>query len=280
MAISEKLKALVDQMPNPDGRGMYCTDIDKEKIEKAVAEIQQGGKENILGLIEMLVPPGEGDDVKAHYALHCVGVYTCKLDDKKLRREFSDVLASQLGGDRPKAVQAYLCQELQTAGQKEAVPALGKLLTDEELCAPAAMALVAIGVGAAEQFRAALPKTKEKCRLTCLQNLGVLRDVQAADAMKQAVADADADTRIIAAWGLANIGDGSAAELLLAAADKAQGWERIQHTKACLLLAERLLADGRKAESQKIYAHLQKTRSDPSERYIRDAAEKALAAAK
>jgi hypothetical protein len=43
-------------------------------------------------------------------------------------------------------------------------------------------------------------------------------------------------------------------------------------------LAERLLAAGKKAESQKIYAHLQKTRSDPSERYIRDAAEKALAA--
>ena len=66
MAISEKLKALVDEMPNPDTRGMYCTDIDKDKIEKAVAQIQQGGKENILGLIEMLVPPGEGDDVKPH----------------------------------------------------------------------------------------------------------------------------------------------------------------------------------------------------------------------
>ena len=57
MAISEKLKALVDQMPDPDARGMYCTDIDKDKIEKAIAEIQQGGKENILGLIEMLGRP-------------------------------------------------------------------------------------------------------------------------------------------------------------------------------------------------------------------------------
>ncbi len=278
MAISEKLKALVDEMPNPDARGMYCTDIDKEKIEKAVAEIQKGGKENILGLIEMLVPPGEGDDVKPHYALHCVGVYTCKLPDKKHRREFSDALASQLGGDRPKAVQAYLCQELQTSGQKEAVPALGKLLTDEELCAPAAMALTAIAEGAAEQFRAALPKTKNRCRLTCVQNLGVLRDAKSADALKEAVGDPDRDTRIAATWGLGNIGDGSAAELLLAAADKADGWERIQHTKACMLLAERLLAAGKKAESRKIYAHLQKTRSDPSERYIREAAEKALQA--
>ena len=140
------------------------------------------------------------------------------------------------------------------------------------------MALTAIREGAAEQFRAALPKTKEKCRVACLQNLGVLRDAQAADALKQAVSDADRDVRIVAAWGLANIGDGTAAEMLLAASDKAEGWERVQHTKACLLLAERLLAAGKKAESQKIYAHLQKTRIDPSERYIRDAAGKALAA--
>ena len=58
MAASETLKALVAKMPNPDGRGMYCTDIDKEEIEKAVAEIAKGGKENVLGLIDLLGEPG------------------------------------------------------------------------------------------------------------------------------------------------------------------------------------------------------------------------------
>jgi len=278
MAPSPQLKALVDRMPDPDARGMYCTDIDKDKIEKAVAEIQQGGRENILGLIDMLVPPGEGDDVKAHYALHCVAVYVCKLEDKRHRREFSAVLAAQLGGSRPKPVQAYLCQELQVAGGKDVAPALGKLLTDEELCEPAALALLAIGEGAAEQFRAALPQAQGKCRLTILQDLGVLRDGQSSDALKQAAGDSDEAIRIAAAWGLANLGDAGSIDIVLKAADTKEGWERIQGTKAAMLLAEKLLAAGKKAEAARIYTHLQQTRTDASERYIRDAAAKALAA--
>jgi HEAT repeat protein len=273
-----ELKNLVDQMPDPDGRGMYCENIDKDKIEKAVAEIQKGGREAVLGLIDMLVVPGKGDDVKPHYALHCVAVYTCKLEDKQQRREFSDELASQLGGDRPKAVQAYLCQELQVAGGKEVTPALGKLLNDEELCAPAAMALTAIGQGAAEQFRTALPAAKGKCRMTVVQNLGVLKDAQSVEALRQATGDEDRDTRILAGWGLANIGDAGSAEILLKKADGSEGWERIQAHKACLLLAERLAAADKKDDAKKIYGHLKATRSDPSERYIREAAEKGLAA--
>lgn len=278
MQPSPQLQSLVDQMPDPDQRGMFCTNIDKEKIEKAVAQIAEGGRENLLGLIDMLVPPGEGDDVKARYALHCVGVYLCKLEDKSRRRQFGEVLASQLGGPRPKAVQAYLCQELQVAGGPEAAPALGKLLCDEDLREPAAMALTAIRQGAAEQFRAALPEAKGKCRLTVVMNLGVLRDADSVEALRQAATDEDREIRIAAVWALANIGDAGAADLLLKAAD-AQGWERIQNTKACLLLAERLRAAGRKQEANRIYADLKRTRSDPSERYIRDAADRALAAA-
>jgi len=277
MAISEKLKALVDQMPNPDGRGMYTTDIDKEKIERAVAEIHQGGRDNILGLIEMLVPPGEGDDVKAHYALHCLGNHVLKIKDENARRQFSETLASQLGGDRPKPVQAYLCQELQWAGRREAAAALGKLLTDEELSAPAAMALVAIRDGAAEQFRAALPNAQGKCRLNVVQGLGAVRDAQSAGALKQALDDPDREVRLAAGWGLAHLGDAGAVDVLLKEADKEPGWERIQATKHCLVLAEKLAASGQALAARQIYAHLRDTRSDPSERYIRDAAEKALA---
>ena len=43
MAVSEQLKALVGQMPDPDGRGMFTENVDKEKIEKAIAAIHAGG---------------------------------------------------------------------------------------------------------------------------------------------------------------------------------------------------------------------------------------------
>ena len=270
------LAELVNQMPDPDQRGMYCTDIDKEKIERAVAQIHKGGIKSIQGIIDMLVTPGEGNDVKAHYALHCMALHVCKLDDDSLRRRFARTLASQLGGDRPKAVQAYLIQELQAVGGKEVAKAIGRALTDPELCEPAAQALVSIGEGAAEQLRGALPDAEGKCRLTIVQNLGVVRDAGSVDALKDALGAEDRELRLAAAWALANIGDSGSVELLLKAAG-VEGWERIQATKACLVLAENLLEAGNRDQAMRIYRHLRDTRTDSSEQYIRDAAESALA---
>jgi HEAT repeat protein len=276
---SPQLKSLIDQMPDPDARGMYNTGIDKEKIEKAIAEIHKGGRENFLAIIDMLVPPGQGSDVKAHYALHCLANYVLILKDQQARREFAETLAAQLAGERPKPVKAYLCQELQWAGHKEAAPALGKLLLDEDLVEPAAMALVAIREGAADQFRAALPKARGKCRLNVVQGLGAVGDKESAAALREALADPDREVRLAAGWGLARTGDADSADALLKAADADPGWERIQATKHCLVLAEKLAASGQGELSRKIYAHLRDTRSDPSERYVREAAEKCLARA-
>jgi hypothetical protein len=141
---SEKLVELVNQMPDPDDRGMYCTNMDKTKIETAIAEIHKGGRGNVLGIIDMLVEPGKGDDVKAHYALHCLGLHICNTSDEKARRQFGDTLASQLGGNRPKGVQAYLIQELQSFGGKEALEKLNAVAGDKDLAQPAVMALEAI----------------------------------------------------------------------------------------------------------------------------------------
>ena len=280
MAVSEKLKALVGQLPNPDGRGMYTTGIDKEKIEMTIAEIHRGGRENILGIIEMLGQPGSEENVKPHYALHCLANHVLVIKDENARRQFCEALCSKLDGDLSTFNKGYLCQELQWAGRKEAAPALGKLLLDEELTEPASMALVAIRDGAAEQFRAALPKAKGKCRLNVVDGLAALGDAGSAAAFKQALGDGDREVRLAAGAGLAKLGDAGAADALLKAADVEPGWERIQATKHCMVLAEKLMEAGKEGDARKIYDHLRNTRKDPSEKYIRDAAEKALSAAK
>jgi len=276
---SSPLALLVSRMPDPDEQGMYCTDINKQKIDSAISEIHEGGRKNVIGLINMLVEPGKGDDVKPHYALHCLAVYVCKLNDERQRRRFAETLASQLGGDRPKAVQRYLVRQLQVAGGKEVVETLGKLLTDEELCEPAAQALAAIGDGATEQLRNALPEVRGRYRLTIVQNLGVVRDAKSVGALKKLLGDEDREVRLAAAWALANIGDASSVGALLKAADAEGVYERIKATQACLLLAENLLEAGRKSEAMKLYTHLRDTRTDPAEQYVRDAAKKGLAAA-
>jgi HEAT repeat protein len=278
MPISENLKKLVAEMPDPDQRGMYCTNIDKTKIETAIVAIHKGGQENVLGLIDMLVEPGAADDSKAHYALHCLGNYYLQIKDEPGRRQFSETLAAELGSGRPTGVQAYLCQELRWAGHNESVPALGKLLTDEQLSAPAAMALVAIRDGAAEPLRAALPAVKGKCKLNVVQALGALGDRPSAAALRPLLADEDREIRLAAGWGLAHMGDADSVDALIKAAGAEPGWERIQATKHCLVLAEKLAAAGKKDQAAKIYNYLQDSRKEASEKYVREAATKALTA--
>jgi hypothetical protein len=275
---SSDFAELVNRLPDPDERGLL-SNIDKETVDSVVSEINEGGRKSLLALIDMLVEPGRGDDVKPHYALHCLAVRMCKPDEEKSRQVFTRTLAMQLGGDKPKAVQKYLIRQLQVAGSKEAVPALGKMLEDDELYEPAAQAIVAIGDGAAEQLRNALPKVKGKMKLTIIQNLGVVRDAESVGALKNALGDDDREIRLAAGWGLANIGDAGSVDLLLKAADAEGTYEGNTATKACLLLAERLLEAGKKEPAKKIYTHLHDTRSGPDEAYIRAATEKGIAAA-
>jgi HEAT repeat protein len=278
MPVSEKLKSLVEQLPPADARGMYDTDIDKDKIEKTFAELCQGGVENVLGLVEMLGEPGSAQDVKPHYALHGVLNHVLVTKNEAARKEFCAALAGQLAGDHSKYVRGYLCQELQWAGHEEAVPALGKLLLDEDLAEPAKMALVIIGTGATAQLLAALADAKGKCRLAVIHGLAALAEPPAAAALGEALADPDREVRIAAGAGLAKLGSAAACEPLLKAAAAGPGWERVQQTKHCLVLAEKLAAAGNKPEAAKIYRQLRDSRTDPAEKYIRDAADKALAA--
>ncbi len=274
---STQLKELVAQMPDADGRQMFTTNIDKERIEKALGLLLEGGAENLRQLIHMLGEPGSVEDVKPHYAAHCLENYALTQKDETRRRELCQVVAEELSGDHSVYVKSFLCQLLQWAGRKESAASLGKLLLDEQLVEPATMALVAIRDGAAEQFRAALPKSKGICRLNIVQGLGSVRDKEAAPALREALSDSDREVRLAAGWGLAQIGDTESVNALIKAADVAPGWERIQATKHCLVLAENLADTNKYAEATRIYQHLRSTRTDTSEAHIRAAADRGLA---
>ncbi len=172
MAVTTELETLVDQMPNPDSRDMYTENIDKEAIDKAIAEIHAGGRENVVGLIDMLGEPGSQQDVKPHYALRCLANHVLAIKDEEAQKEMSAALAAALLSDRSNDIKSFLCQELQWAGGADAAPALGKLLVDEELVEPATMALLAIRTGAAEQFRAALPERARQVPAKCHPGVG------------------------------------------------------------------------------------------------------------
>jgi HEAT repeat protein len=206
--------------------------------------------------------------------LHALATFVAAHDDQP-RREIAQALASTLSGNRAKEAKGFVIRQLQVCGGKEVVEALGNQLHDEELCADAAAALLSIGT-TGDAFRKALTLAKGKQhRLTLIQALSELRDSEAADLLRVAARDEDSGVRQASLWGLANIADPDDAERLIAATG-AGGYERIQATRSCLLLAERLLAAGRQTSAEKIYRHLRDT-PVASESYIREAAERGLA---
>jgi hypothetical protein len=277
MSESEKLRALVGSLVIPD-RKAAAKDVDAAATAKTLEAILEGGPASVVGLVDLMAEPGNGDDAKARYALHALAVHVAGSGEKQRRRGFAAALTAALGGDRPKEVRAFVVRQLQVAGGPEVAPALGRLLLDEDLCEPAAQALLAIKDGAAAEFRAALRKATGKPRLTAVHALGVLRDAESAEALRPLAQDKDRDLRLTALWALANIGNPGAISVILQASG-AEGYEGAKATAACLLLAERLLAAGRRAEAIRVLTHLRDTRTGAADAHVREAAERGLATA-
>ena len=257
------------------------TGPDPDAAEKIFAAILSGGRDSLVELLELVREPSDADykNYKPTYVLHGLVIYVGRAGQENERRLLARTIASRLDNDKhSKAVKAVLIRELRVLGGKESVDALGQQLLDEELCGDAAQALLTIHDGVVSQFRGALNRSKGRNYVIILQALGVLQDKSSSAAFKKALTDENRDVRRIAAWALANLGDASSTDALLKSADGAEGWERTEATKACLLLAERLTAANKKPEATRIYAHLRDTRTDSSERHIRETAAMALSA--
>lgn len=276
--------ALVAQMPETDqpGQESKFTGPSPEDAAKVFDALLAGGPAALAELIALLHAPGEAafKSYRAEYLLHGAAVYTGRPGREAQHKMVAQSLAQALGGESlSKGVRVRLVRELQAVGGPDAVAALARSLGDEALCEEAVAALVAIGAPAAESLRAALPATKGRCRVSVIQALGTLRDAGSSAAIAALLRDESRDVRMAAAGGLARIGDPAAVDRLIAASNTTEPWERIQAAKACLVLAETLLAAGKKAEAAKVWTHLRDSRTDESEAYVRQAASAALAAA-
>jgi len=273
MADNTNVEQLVASIPDLDKNGK----IDGPKpddADKTFEALLTGGREAVDKLLGMIREIDDGQDWKARYVLHALANYVCRPSKAEQRGLVVDAIVAKLQGDAPKAVKATLIRELQVAGGKAAVQVLGKFLADDELYSWAASALLAIRQGAAGEFRKALPAAKGRAKATIIQNLGLLGDAQALAAIKQAANDGDPDVRLAVCGALANLGDEGSVDILIKASN-AEGWQRIQAAKACLVLAEKLAAAGKKPAAEKIYRHLKDTRKD-NEKYLRDLAAAAL----
>ncbi|MFP4055380.1 MAG: HEAT repeat domain-containing protein [Candidatus Brocadiia bacterium] len=234
---------------------------------------------SIVQLTRMLRAPGEGDDSKVRYAIHGLANYVQRPGAEKERKLFATTLSRQLASDLAPPVKGFLIRQLQLAGGRETIPAIARWLTDELLCEYAAQALLAMGDKAVvAAFREALPKARGACRLTIIQDLGVLGAARGLPAVHEALRDEDREVRLAAAFALANSADREAVDALLEAERSVESrYERSQTTDALLLLARTLGEAGQGRAAERICRHLMQTRTEPGDIHVRCAALLALA---
>lgn len=267
---TERLKELVAKFPTPAKKDGTLFEIDKAATDAALVELMKAPDKSIAGLVELLSV--KGGDSQARHAIHAMVMRVGGEKEKAARQSVARSLAASLEGDRPKPIQSFVIAQLQLVGSEPEAAAVGKKLLDAELTETAAQALLAIG--AAEPFRAALPQATGKQRIVIVHGLGTLKDKSSADALKKLLDEED--VRLTAAWALANLPDAASADRLLKLADAAKGSDRNTATDACFLLAERLLAQGDKTAARGIYTRLHESRTEKSEKYVKDAAAKGL----
>jgi HEAT repeat protein len=242
---------------------------------KTFEAILAGGASSVSAVIDLVKETDTNADYKPRYVLTGLAAYVARDENQRHRAPVIAGITSRLASIQSRNIRGFLIRTLEVFADASAASAIAAVLSDEELCDPAARALVSIG--ATEPLRAALPDATGRSRLAIIQALGQLKDAASIDALLTAAQSGDENVRITALWSLARTASPRAIGAIIDGANHLPpGWPRLQATRAAFLLAESLSAAGQKKEAAQIYQHLRDTRSEASESHIRDAAARGL----
>ena len=194
--------------------------------------------------------------------------------DAAARKVLEKSLVDALAGGISRSAQDYVCRKLRIVGTSQSVEALAALLADEETSHIARYALERIpDEKAAEAMRDALPKISSKLKPGIIGSLGARRDKNSIMVISKLLGDSDIQVARAAAQSLGLIGTSAAAKELSKFAKKASANMKMPAADACLVCAERLLADGKKSEAVALY---RETKGDDQPTYVRAAALKGI----
>ncbi|MGB2819626.1 MAG: HEAT repeat domain-containing protein, partial [Phycisphaerae bacterium] len=248
------------------GMALACTAV---PVPSAAAAEQAG--QDVDKLFQAVATYKFGQDEKPLIAVSELVRGSYK--DPKHRRMVEDRLVELLASGTVDC-RRFVCRQLWMAGSARSVPALAKLLVDEEFSDAARYALERMtdpAAGAA--LRGALGKTKGRALIGVVNSLGHRRDREAAGLLLPLLGDSDQAVAAAAAWSLGRIGGADAARALTNARAKAGGKARRVLDDACLLCADALVADGKGADAAAVYRRMY---ADDEPRRIRIAALRGL----
>lgn len=155
------------------------------------------------------------------------------------------------------AAKDFACRRLAIIGSAASVPALARLLGDEQFSNLACFALEGIPDPAAQDALCqALGSLEGEQRTGVIQSLGNRRTQNAVPDLARLLTGGDAAARRASAVALGKIGGPAAAEALTAALANAASVDRATLADSCLMCAEQFRTAGRKAEALALYQRL------------------------
>ena len=195
--------------------------------------------------------------------------------DPALRKDVEQRLIAALASDVSSDAKDYVCRKLAMIGSAAAVPALGKLLTDEKHSHLARHALERIpGPEAAAALQGALVKVDGKLKIGVIGSLAARRETGAVPALAALLKDADPAVARSATLALGTIGGDESVRALQAAVAGA-GKDQAALIDSLLSCAESLLAGRKPVEAAAIYKSLS---NDAQPRLVRLAATRGMLA--
>ncbi len=178
-------------------------------------------------------------------------------DDKAGLAKVEKAMAAFLETDASLAAKQFVCGQLGYIGTDASVPALAKLLGNNDTADMARMALERIpGEKADDALIEASKKAEGLVLVGLLNTLGERRCKKATPALEKSLRSDDAGVVVAAAAALGKIGGKNAVEALEAARPKAPAGTKATLDDAILLAADGMLAAGDKAAAQAIYSRV------------------------
>ena len=216
---------------------------------KDAAAIDKAALENAFTALKSLEP---GQDLKVLKPLDDAVI--AAHDDAAVRKDLETKLAAVLKTDASRTAKDYVCRKLMVVGTAESVPALAALLADKDNSHMARYALERIPASeAAKALQDALPKVSGVLKVGVIGSLGARRDAASVPALAALLNDEDKAIACAAACALGDIGNAEAAKVLVESAKKSPEGVKQAVADGSLACAERLLADGKKAEAMQVY---------------------------
>ncbi|MEO5648671.1 MAG: DUF1080 domain-containing protein [Ginsengibacter sp.] len=232
-----KIADLLAQMPAKDSA----------QLASGMKEMASMGQTGLVNMAAMLAAPGKGDNSQLEYAINGFSYYATQPGKEDWRKMSEQAWSQALEKTSDKVNKAFIISQLQIVGQSdETVSSLKNYLNDDQLCDPAARALIKINSSAANKaLLQAAQNAQGTCRLSLTKALGESHNVEAVSLITSLSNSEDKMLSKVALNALANIADPSSASILAKAAEKSGfTFEETNATDSYLLFLNRLAENG------------------------------------